>query len=120
MIYLPGSGIMAAYMDPNTNAIMPEFSQAISIYLWVWFIVTVIYTIAAMRSTWVLFLDLLFLDICLLLLACGFMVGISNLLTAGYAFGLVVCFLSCKYLLPWFTEVLCHSYLINTDLYTVI
>ncbi|GAM36360.1 hypothetical protein TCE0_018r05391 [Talaromyces pinophilus] len=94
MIYLPGSGIMAAYIDPTTNAIMPEFDQAISIFLWVWFIITVIYTIAAMRSTWVLFLDLVFLDICLLLLACGFMVGTNGLLTAGYAFGLIVCFLS--------------------------
>jgi succinate-acetate transporter protein len=99
MIYLPGSGIMTAYIDPTTNAIMPEFNQAISIFLWVWFIITVIYTIAAMRSTWVLFLDLVFLDICLLLLSCGFMVGINGLLTAGYAFGLVVCFLSCEYCL---------------------
>lgn len=90
---------MAAYIDPTTNTIMPEFNQAISIFLWVWFIITVIYTIAAMRSTWILFLDLVFLDICLLSLACGFMVGTNGLLTAGYAFGLIVCLLSCEYFL---------------------
>lgn len=99
MIYLPGSGIIAAYIDPTTNAIMPEFNQAISMFLWVWFIITVIYTIAAMRSTWVLLLDLICLDICLLLLACGFMLGTNGLFTAGYAFGLIVCFLSCEYFL---------------------
>ncbi|KAF7165377.1 hypothetical protein CNMCM6106_001567 [Aspergillus hiratsukae] len=94
MIYLPGSGIMAAYTDSSTGAISPEFSQALAIYLWAWFIVTVLFTIAAVRSSWVLFLDLFFLDICLLLLACGNMVGIDGLLTAGYSLGLIVCFLS--------------------------
>ncbi|KAL4906953.1 hypothetical protein BDW74DRAFT_176550 [Aspergillus multicolor] len=94
MIYLPGSGIIAAYTDPATGVPGADFNQAISIYLWVWFIITVLYTIAAMRSTWVLFLDLVALDICLLLLACGFMTSMTALLTAGYAFGVVVCFLS--------------------------
>ncbi|KAL5342067.1 GPR1/FUN34/yaaH family-domain-containing protein [Aspergillus crustosus] len=94
MIYLPGSGIMAAYTDPATGAVGPEFNQAVSVYLWVWFIITVLYTVAAMRSTWILFLDLAALDVCLLLLACGFMVNGEGLMTAGYSFGIVVCFLS--------------------------
>ncbi|KAL2830446.1 GPR1/FUN34/yaaH family-domain-containing protein [Aspergillus pseudoustus] len=94
LIYLPGSGIMAAYTDPSTGAVSPEFNRALAMYLWVWFIITVLYTVAAMRSTWVLFLDLVALDVCLLLLACGFMVNVPGLLTAGYSFGLVVCFLS--------------------------
>ncbi|KAL4922144.1 GPR1/FUN34/yaaH family-domain-containing protein [Aspergillus aurantiobrunneus] len=94
MIYLPGSGIMAAYTDPTTGAVSPEFNQAVAIYLWVWLIVTVFYTIAAMKSTWILFLDLVALDLCLLLLACRFMVGTQGLLTGGYSFGIVVCFLS--------------------------
>ena len=51
-----------------------------------------------MRSTWILFLDLLALDICLLLLAVGFMVGNEGVLTAGYAFGVLVCGLSCEFL----------------------
>lgn len=95
MIYLPGTGILASYTDPTTGVVDGSFNQAISIYLWAWFIVTVLFTIAATRSSWVLFLDLVFLDVCLLLLACGFMVNIPGLLTAGYSFGVVVSFLSC-------------------------
>ncbi|KAF2806426.1 uncharacterized protein BDZ99DRAFT_510732 [Mytilinidion resinicola] len=94
MIYLPGSGIIAAYTDATTGAISPEFGQSIALYLWAWFIVTMIYTVAAMRSSWILFLDLFFLDIVLLLLAAGFMVNSTNVLTAGYAVGYVVVFLS--------------------------
>lgn len=95
-IYLPGSGILAAYTDSATGAVDPSFNQALAIYLWAWFIVTVLFTVAAMRSSWVLFLDLIFLDICLLLLACGFMVNTTDLLTAGYSFGIVVSLLSCE------------------------
>lgn len=95
MIYLPGSGIMAAYTD-SSGAMNPEFNQAVAVFMWVWFIVSCIFTVAASRSTWVIFIDLIMVDITLLLLACGFMVGVQGLMTAGYAFGLVVCFLSCK------------------------
>ncbi|KAJ5758783.1 hypothetical protein N7520_005939 [Penicillium odoratum] len=94
MIYLPGTGILAAYTDSATGAISPSFDQALSLYLWAWFIVTVAFTIAAMRSSWVLLIDLAFLDICLLMLASGFMANVQGLLTAGYSFGLVVSFLS--------------------------
>jgi succinate-acetate transporter protein len=96
MIYLPGTGILAAYTDSTTGAVDDSFNQALAIYLWAWLIVTVLFTIAATRSSWVLFLDLVFLDICLLLLACGFMVNTQGLLTAGYSFGLIVSFLSCE------------------------
>ncbi|KAE8310004.1 GPR1/FUN34/yaaH family-domain-containing protein [Aspergillus transmontanensis] len=94
LIYLPGTGILAAYTDSATGAISPSFNQALSLYLWAWLIVTVVFTVAAMRSSWVLLIDLFLLDICLLLLACGYMVNVQSLLTAGYAFGLVVSFLS--------------------------
>lgn len=96
MIYLPGTGILASYTDSTTGVVDSSFNQALAIYLWAWFIVTVLFTIAATRSSWVLFLDLVFLDVCLLLLACGFMVNIQGLLTAGYSFGVVVSFLSCE------------------------
>jgi Predicted membrane protein len=96
MIYLPGTGIMAAYTDPETGAIRPEFEQALAMFLLAWFILTVILSIGAVRSSWVLFLDLVFLSICLLLLACGNMVGSAALLRAGYSFGLVVAFLTCE------------------------
>lgn len=97
MIYLPGSGILAAYTDPATGELNAQFPNALAMYLWAWFILTVIFTIAAMRSSWVLFLDLFFLDIVLLLLACGYMLNDSRLETAGSALGYVVAILSCKF-----------------------
>ncbi|KAE8446432.1 hypothetical protein EG329_012037 [Mollisiaceae sp. DMI_Dod_QoI] len=93
-IYLPGTGIMAAYTDPTTGELNSEFPNALAIYIWAWFILTVIYTIAAMRSSWVLFLDLFFLDIVLLLLACGYMLNNVTLEKAGSAVGFVVTILS--------------------------
>lgn len=95
MIYLPGSGIIAAYTNA-AGELSPDFTQSLALYVWAWFILTVIYTVAAWRSTWILFLDLLALDFCLLLLASGFMTGQQSLSTAGYAFGYVVAVLSCK------------------------
>lgn len=86
---------MAAYTD-SSGAVSPEFNQAIAIYMWAWFIVSVLFTVAAFKTTWVIFIDMLFVDLCLLLLACGFMVGNQGVLTAGYSIGMVVAFLSCK------------------------
>ncbi|CAD6583689.1 MAG: hypothetical protein ASARMPRED_001476 [Alectoria sarmentosa] len=34
MIYIPGSGILAAYTDKTTGLLTPEFSQALAIWLW--------------------------------------------------------------------------------------
>jgi succinate-acetate transporter protein len=97
LIYLPGSGVLASYTDSATGELNEMFSQALAMYLWAWFILTVIFTVAAMRSSWVLFLDLFFLDIVLLLLACGYMLDMPSLETAGSAMGFVVAFLSCKW-----------------------
>ncbi|CAI6091835.1 unnamed protein product [Clonostachys chloroleuca] len=93
MIYLPGSGIIAAYTDSAGN-LSPDFQQSIALYLWAWFILTVIYTVAAIRSSWILFLDLVALDVCLILLATGNMIGSPAVLNAGYAFGYLVAILS--------------------------
>jgi succinate-acetate transporter protein len=51
MIYLPGSGILAAYTDATTGELNYEFPNALAMYLWTWFILTVIFTIAAMQSS---------------------------------------------------------------------
>jgi hypothetical protein len=96
MIYLPGSGIIAAYTDKTTGEISPEFDQALAMFIWAWFILTVIYTGAACRASWVLFLDLAFLDLDLALLACGYMTGNQSLLIVGNSVGFVVAVLSCK------------------------
>lgn len=96
MIYLPGSGIIAAYTDPKTGALSTDFNQALAIYVWAWFIVNTIYAIGAIRTSWVLFLDLAFLSLGLLLLAVGYMEGSTGILKSGNAILLVVSFLSCK------------------------
>lgn len=101
MIYLPGSGIIAAYTLPDgpdgTGGTMsPMFGQALAIWLWAWFILTVIFTGAAMRSSWVLFMDLFVLSVELMLLASGYMLNNENLLIGGNSLGFVVAFLSCK------------------------
>jgi succinate-acetate transporter protein len=113
MIYLPGSGILAAYTDEKTGALSPQFNQALAMYVWAWFILTAIFTFAAIRSSWVLFLDLFFLDIVLILLGVGFMANSSAILTAGYSFGFVVAFLSCK--LSSITSFSKHKRLIRKD-----
>lgn len=96
MIYIPGTGIIASYTDNQTGELNAQFTQALAMYVWAWFILTVIFTVSAMRSSWILFLDLFVLSVELLLLAAGYMTGMESLLTAGNALGFVVAFLSCK------------------------
>ena len=96
LIYLPATGIIAAYVDTKTGEISPDFQQSLALYLWAWFILTVLFTVASMRTTWILFLDLFALDICLLLLAVGAMMQNHSISIAGYAFGYLVAILSCK------------------------
>lgn len=88
-----------AYTDSSGN-VQPTFYDAVGVYCWAWFILTVIYTIAAIRSSWVLFMTLLFLDVELLLLATGYMLGSYKILVAGNSVGFVVAFCSCQFSSP--------------------
>lgn len=96
MIYIPGTGIIEAYIDAETGLPTSQFMDALAVYYWAWFILTVIFTVAAVRSSWVLFLDFVVLDVELILLACGYMMNSSAVLTAANSLGFVVAFLSCK------------------------
>ncbi|KAG9526020.1 hypothetical protein KCU93_g5608, partial [Aureobasidium melanogenum] len=93
MIYIPGSGILASYTDAS-GKISQEFNNALSMYCWAWFILTAIFTIAAMRSSWILWFTLFFLDIELILLASGYMLNSSATLLAANSVGFVVAFCS--------------------------
>lgn len=97
MIYISGTGILASYTDSSTGQFNEQFPRALAMCVSASFILIVILTIAAMRSSCVLFLDLFFLDIDLLLLACGYMLNNIALLEAGNRFSFVVAFLSCKH-----------------------
>lgn len=96
LIFLPGSGILAAYTDSETGALMPEFDQAIAMFIWAWFIMSVIFTVASVRSSWTLLAALVFVDFTLILLAVGHMLGEESCLKAGSATGLVTAALACK------------------------
>jgi succinate-acetate transporter protein len=81
MIYLPGSGILEAYTDSETGAIGSDFNNALGMFCWAWFILTVIFTFAA--------------DIELLLLAVGYMISSSSTLISANSLGFLVAFCSC-------------------------
>lgn len=49
-----------------------------------------------MRSSWILFATLFFLDLELLLLAVGYMLNNNSILLAANSIGFVVAFCSCK------------------------
>lgn len=96
LIFIPGSGIVASYQDPKTGELLPEFPQALAMFVWAWFIVSVIFTIAATRSSWVLLILLVFVDITFIFIGAGHMTGNASLGTAASATGFVSAFLACK------------------------
>ncbi|MDI1489586.1 MAG: hypothetical protein OHK93_000783 [Ramalina farinacea] len=94
LIYLPGSGILAAYTDDPANpgaAVLPtrEFYDAMGVWYWAWFIVTVIFLIGAVRTNWVVVSMLGLLALELAMLAVGSMMGgqgMLNMLGSGVGF----------------------------------
>ncbi|CAK7226664.1 hypothetical protein SCUCBS95973_006275 [Sporothrix curviconia] len=94
LIFIPGTGILTAYADPTTGEPLPELAQAIAMFVWAWFIVCVIFTVAATRASWVLLILLVFVDFTLLFIAIGYMLGIAKLLTASSATGFISAFLA--------------------------
>lgn len=102
LIFIPGSGIMAAYTDAQTGELSPQFPQALAMFVWAWLIVSVIFTVAATRSSWVLLILLVFVDLTLVFLAAGNMADVPQLQTAASATGFIASFLACKSLLSFF------------------
>ncbi|KAF8577556.1 hypothetical protein K439DRAFT_1664182 [Ramaria rubella] len=84
-IYLPGSGILAAY----TGDAADQLASALGIYLMTWFIITFLFLVAAIR-THLAFIALFgFLSITFILLAAGFFTGMEAVTKAGGAVGIV-------------------------------
>jgi uncharacterized protein len=73
-------------------------------FVWAWFIISVIFTVASIRTNWVLLILLVFVDLTLLLIAAEHMSGMTSLGTAASATGFVTAFLACTFCLPafWF------------------
>ena len=93
LIFIPGTGVLAAYTDPATGKPLPELNQALALLVWAWFILSVIFTVAATRASWSLLLTLVFFDLESMLLAVGYMVGDGRVLLAsrGVGFGVAGC-----------------------------
>ncbi len=96
LIFIPGTGILSAYVDAATGEPTAELPQAIAMFVWAWFIVCVIFTVAATRSSWVLLILLVFVDLNLLFIATSYMCGVPALLKAASAVGFIASFLACK------------------------
>ncbi|KAI0024931.1 GPR1/FUN34/yaaH family-domain-containing protein [Xylariomycetidae sp. FL0641] len=88
-IFIPGSGILAAYTDKATGELSPEFNQAVALFVWGWFIITALFTIGAIRSNLILLCTLSSADITLILIATGMMTGNETILKASSGFGII-------------------------------
>ncbi|GLB34381.1 putative GPR1/FUN34/yaaH family protein [Lyophyllum shimeji] len=82
-IFIPGPGILNAYQDQT------ELSNAIGLYLIVWFMVTVMFTIPVILRNLAFTVLLSTLAIAFLLLAIAEFTGMPSLAKAGGAFGIV-------------------------------
>jgi len=82
-ILIPNSGILTAYANPD------DLSNALGLYLIVWFIFTTLLMFGAIRRNISFCLLLGFLSLTFLLLACGEFSGKIKVTKAGGAFGLV-------------------------------
>ena len=100
LIFIPGTGVLAAYTDTTTGKPLPELNQALALLLWAWFVLSVIFTVAATRASWSLVLTLVFFDLESMLLAVGYTVGNDQILLASRGVGFVVAFFACQYLAP--------------------
>lgn len=80
-----------------TGKPLPELDQALALLVWAWFILSVIFTVAATRASWSLLLTLVFFDLESMLLAVGYTVGNDQILIASRAVGFVVSFCACQY-----------------------
>lgn len=105
LIFIPGTGVLAAYTDAATGKPLPELNQALALLVWAWFLLTVIFTVAAMRSSWTLLLAFVLFDLETLLLAAGYTVGNSQLLLASRAVGFPCAFLACECLAPFLVRI---------------
>ncbi|KAI0344307.1 Gpr1 family protein [Trametopsis cervina] len=82
-LYIPGSGILAAYSDPA------ELDSALAIYLITWFVVTFLLLIGALRRSICMIALLTFLSLTFMLLAISKFQGSVAINKAAGALGVV-------------------------------
>jgi len=88
IIQVPWFGVKSAYEDPR------EFQNAVGIYLVSWALITLIFFIAALRSSVALVALFGFLEITFWLLAAGDLAASVNTTRAGGVFGVITAFIA--------------------------
>jgi len=83
LIFLPGTGIEAAYPTPQ------EFANAFGLFLIAWFMITLFFLLAVLRRNIAFSCLLTALDVALLMLAIAEFTGSSHVQTAGGVFGII-------------------------------
>lgn len=106
-LYLPDLGIGAAYGTDSA-----QFGQAVGIYLWVWFCITVLFIIGALRSSGAVLSVLVFTGLSFGCLAGGQTTGSVHATTAGGAFGI------CASFAAWYTA--CCGFYVKDSTYAFI
>jgi len=90
LIFIPGSGILAAYTaTPEAAA---EFGNALGIYLTSWFILIFIMVPATFRSSFALAVEVALVDLVILVLAIAQFTGNPQVTLAGGYLGLIAAF----------------------------
>ncbi|KZP22787.1 hypothetical protein FIBSPDRAFT_1043370 [Athelia psychrophila] len=92
-IFLPQLGIAAAYTVDGV--VSPEFSQAIGLYLWSWFVVTMLFIFGALRSNGAVLSTLVFTALALATLGMSEFTGADPVRIAGGVFS--ICAALCAY-----------------------
>jgi len=91
IIFLPGSGILAAYADP---AVAAETHNAVAMFDMVWFILTTIFLLAALRSSIVTVGLLFFLSLTFMFLMIGEYLINEKCTKAGGWLGIITAFIA--------------------------
>jgi len=94
IIFLPGSGILAAY-DPTSPGVLPgDAHNAVAFFLMAWFIFTFCMLLASLRTNVVLVALFFFVDLTFLLLMAGEYTQKVKVTKAGGGTGIVTAFIA--------------------------
>jgi succinate-acetate transporter protein len=89
-IYIPGAGILDAYVDPTTGVLnASELQSALGIYLITWAVVTFLLLIGSLRRNVGMIALFFFLTITFILLAAGNFTASTSVTKAGGGFGVL-------------------------------
>ena len=80
----------------TTGKPLPELDQAPALLVWAWFILSILFTVAASRASWSVLMTLVFFDLETLLLGVGYTVGNNQILLASRGVCFVVAFFDCQ------------------------